>query len=67
MVSKQGGIIYSSGCQKCRINMGNYRYLEVNWWELVQINANQCKSGCLQENGSGANVRVDYPAKNEKV
>ena len=30
MVSKQGGIIYSTGCWKCRINMENYRYLGVN-------------------------------------
>ena len=30
------------------------------------IGANQCKSGCLQGNGSGVNVRVDYPAKNWK-
>ena len=54
MVSKQGGIIYSYGCWKCRINMGDYRYLGVNWY----------KSGYLQGNGSGVNVRVDYPAKN---
>lgn len=54
MVSKQGGIIYSAVCWKCRINMGNYRDLGVNWY----------KSGCLQDNGSGVNVRVDYPAKN---
>ena len=66
MVSKQGGIIYSSGWWKCRINGVNYRYLGVNWWELMEINANQCKSGCLQDNGSGLNVRVDYPAKNWK-
>lgn len=41
MVSKQGGIIYSSGCWKCRINVVNYRDLRVNWWELMGINANQ--------------------------
>ena len=57
MVSKQGGIIYSSGCWKCRTNGVNYRDLWVNWY----------KSGCLQDNGSGVNVRVDYPAKNEKL
>ena len=63
MVSKQGGIIYSSGCWKCRINMENYRDLR---GKLVGISGNQCKSGCLQDNGSGVNVRVDYPAKNWK-
>lgn len=41
MVSKQGGVIYNSGCWKCRISGVNYRDLRVNWWELVGINANQ--------------------------
>ena len=40
MVTKQGGIIYSAVCWKCRINGVNYGDLGVNWWELVGINAN---------------------------
>lgn len=40
MVSKQGGIIYSSGCWKCRINGVNYRDLR---GKMVGIGENQCE------------------------